>query len=159
MNGIYPLTVFYDGNCSLCAEEIALMRTCNTENRLLFVDCGESDFDERPYVAQGIGRALMLERIHVQTVQQQWFTGVVALEQLYRALDLLTIAQLFGGRFSKPFAMRIYPYFVRYRFIARWLGIGWLFRQLNHFYAKRALKRSQQCANGQCNLPTNRRTS
>jgi predicted DCC family thiol-disulfide oxidoreductase YuxK len=45
----YPLRVFYDGSCSVCAAEMAVYRAKEHGGRLLFVDIGSPEFDPAPY--------------------------------------------------------------------------------------------------------------
>lgn len=41
----WPLTLYFDGECPLCAREIKLLRGHAVKDHLLFVDISNSEFD------------------------------------------------------------------------------------------------------------------
>ena len=45
----FPITVFYDGSCSVCAEEIAHYKKKDRHDRLVMVDISEEAFDPAKY--------------------------------------------------------------------------------------------------------------
>ena len=40
---LYPLTVFFDGACPICAREIAVMKRLDRHGRLFFCDFSRPD--------------------------------------------------------------------------------------------------------------------
>ncbi len=46
---VYPLQIFYDGSCSVCAAEMDVYRHKEQDGRLQFVDISAPDFDPAPY--------------------------------------------------------------------------------------------------------------
>ena len=45
---VYPLTVFYDGACPICAREMALMKRLDRTQRLTLLDFSLAGFDAAP---------------------------------------------------------------------------------------------------------------
>ncbi len=43
----YPLTVFYDASCPMCASEMHALRDLDREGRLELVDCSAAQFSDR----------------------------------------------------------------------------------------------------------------
>ncbi|MFV9682351.1 thiol-disulfide oxidoreductase DCC family protein [Pseudomonas sp. NY15367] len=74
-NCSWPLTLYYDGDCPLCALEIELLRRHAAPQRLLFVDIASEDFDPTP-----LGRSLpeMQARLHARWADGEWLLGLDA---------------------------------------------------------------------------------
>jgi len=80
---VFPLTVFYDGSCRVCAREMAHYRTKSHGGRLLFVDISDPHFDPQTY-----GRSLevFMAQMHVIDAQGRLFLGVDAFPVIWDAL-------------------------------------------------------------------------
>ncbi|MDO8900807.1 MAG: DUF393 domain-containing protein [Phenylobacterium sp.] len=76
------LTVWYDGDCPLCAREIALMRRLDDEGQVEFVDLVTAAETPLP-------RQAMLARFHVTTADGVTASGAAAFAQLWRRLPAL----------------------------------------------------------------------
>jgi len=63
-------TLYYDGNCPLCAKEIALLRRLN-RGRLELTDIHKAQTLAKPNYE-------MLEILHYQTANGQWLLGLDA---------------------------------------------------------------------------------
>lgn len=74
-NCSWPLTLYYDGDCPLCAREIELLRRHAVPQRLLLVDIASADFD--PTL---LGRSLpeMQARLHARWADGEWLLGLDA---------------------------------------------------------------------------------
>ena len=66
---VYPLTVFYDGACPICAREMALMKRLDRTQRLTLLDFSLAGFDAAPI---GLAVADLSAVIHAQ-----WADGTV----------------------------------------------------------------------------------
>lgn len=80
---IYPLTVFYDGGCPVCAREIAHYRRRECEGRLYFVDISQPDFDPTLY---GRSQQEFMARMHAMDSCGRFFVGVDAFRALWRGM-------------------------------------------------------------------------
>jgi predicted DCC family thiol-disulfide oxidoreductase YuxK len=78
-----PLTVFYDGNCSVCSREMAGYRGRVSEGLLHFVDISQPDFDPTPY---GRSRQEFMRLMHVMDARGRFFVGVDAFRALWRGM-------------------------------------------------------------------------
>lgn len=146
----YPLTVFFNASCGLCNNEMRAIKVHDTEQRLNLVDCSAYDFDDSPYRADGVTREALMECLHVLDSQRVWIKGAAAFELIYRMVGMPAIASLWGGRFTRPLAERAYPWIARHRRIFSWTGIPIFFKLWGHCEARRAVKRSRRCREGQC---------
>jgi len=128
----FPLTVFYDGSCIVCAREMGHYMRQEHGGRLLFVDIGDPDFSPTPY-----GRSLdeFMEQMHVIDARGRLFLGVDAFPAIWEALP---------GRF--------------YRLLGRillWPGIHLCARLGYRAFARVRLflpRPRRECAMGSCRL-------
>lgn len=79
----FPLMVFYDGSCWVCAAEMAHYRDLRHGGQLLFIDISAADFDPALY-----GRSLdeFMAQLHVRDAAGRDFLGVDAFPPLWQAL-------------------------------------------------------------------------
>jgi predicted DCC family thiol-disulfide oxidoreductase YuxK len=112
----FPLTVYYDASCPLCASEIHALAAHDRAGRLEFVDCSADDFDERPFAADGVTRAAMLDEIHARDASGRWLKGIDVFAEIYRAAGFVRIAQLFANAQLRRFWVRLYPWIARNRY-------------------------------------------
>ena len=119
----YPLTVFYDASCPLCATEMQALREADAEGRIQLVDCSAPDFDESVLAGLPIQRRDLMERIHARDAGGRWRSGVDAFEALYRAAGLERVARMWADPRWRPFFVRVYPWVARYRQMLSRFGI------------------------------------
>ena len=74
-NIAWPLTLYYDGDCPLCAREIGMLRRHATPQRLLLVDIAAADFDPMPL---GVSLNAMQDRLHARWADGEWVLGLDA---------------------------------------------------------------------------------
>ena len=111
----YPLTVFYDGSCALCAAEMRAIKAHDAEGRVALVDCSAPDFSDEALTAEGVTRATLMERIHARDADGRLLVGADSLEALYRATGFKAKAWLWAHRGLRPILARIYDWVARHR--------------------------------------------
>ena len=95
----FPLQVFYDGACSICAAEMAVYRRREHEGRLVFVDLNAPDFDPAPY---GITREAFMFEMHAIDRQGRIYRGVEAFWAIWHAFPNSTWYGLLGTLITLP---------------------------------------------------------
>ncbi len=83
MTAPYAFEVFHDGDCPLCAREIAMLRRLDRHGRIRFTDIAEPGFDPRPL---GRTHQELMAEIHGRTPDGEWVTGVEVFRQLYASV-------------------------------------------------------------------------
>ena len=152
MNTIYPLTIYFDASCRLCNSEMQNIKLHDTNNQLILIDCSTPTFNETPFHAEGITKILMMNRLHAQDANGKWLVGVDAFEVIYRTVGMASIATLWGGRFTKPLAKKMYPWVVKHRYALSKIGLPELFGLWSKHTARKAEKRSRLCSEGRCKV-------
>ena len=126
----YPLTVFYDASCPLCATEMLALKERDREARLDLVDCSAPDFDDTVLAGTGISRADLMARIHARDAHGRWLVALDAFEATYRAAGVERAARLWGARGMRPVLDPLYCWVARRRQLLSRLGAGRLVRRL-----------------------------
>jgi predicted DCC family thiol-disulfide oxidoreductase YuxK len=152
MNTTYPLTIYYDASCRLCNSEMENIKLHDHDNQLMLIDCSVLDFDDTPFHAEGITQEKMMNRLYAQDAHGNWLVGVDAFEVIYRKVGLLAIAELWGGRFTKPLAVKLYPWIVKHRYTLSKFGLAKIFELWSSREAKKAEQRSKACQDGRCSI-------
>ncbi len=149
----FPLTLFYDGGCPLCAFEMDnLRRRANVVGGvgvngaaapLVFVDISHPNFD--PSICSA-SPAQMMTAIHGMRPDSTLVVGVPALRLAYQAVGLGALVAPTGWRWLAPIFDWLYALLARYRQpISRLLS-----PLITHFEARKAAKRIQACQRGSC---------
>ena len=102
----YPLTVFYDGSCALCATEMTALQKLDRDGRLELVDCSAPDFDD---AGLGVSRAAMMSRIHARDADGRWLSGIDVFEATYGAAGLDFASRVWGNPLLRPLWELLYP--------------------------------------------------
>jgi len=78
---VFPLTVFYDGSCPVCAREMAHYRRKSRGGRLVFVDISAPGFEPQRY-----GRSLQefMARMHAMDAEGRVYRGVDAFPVIWQ---------------------------------------------------------------------------
>lgn len=108
-----PHTIYFDGACSLCRGEMALLRVRNGAGLLEFVDISQPGFDPTPL---GASLAAMLTLIHVRKPDGGWLVGIPAFEVIYAATGFNNVARWLRRPWVARIAARAYPWVVRHRY-------------------------------------------
>ena len=126
----YPLTVFYDASCPMCAKEMLALRERDRGARLELVDCSVREFDETVLAGTGITRADLMTRIHVRDAHGRWLVALDAIEAAYRAAGLEQAARFWGARGLRPVLDPLYRWIARRRQALSRLGGAHLVRRV-----------------------------
>lgn len=114
----WPLTLYYDGDCPLCAREIKLLRQRADAQRLCLVDISLNDFHPE---SVGHSRETLQNRLHARFADGQWVTGLDATLWSWRAAGLERWAAPLTWRALRPLLELGYRLFCRLRPHLDWL--------------------------------------
>jgi len=130
MNGPlrYPVTIFYDASCAMCASEMHALRHRAAPGVLEFVDCSASDFDETVLAGTTIARRDLMSLIHARDAHGRWLVGLDVFELAYGAAGLKAIAGVWASPVLRPLLSRVYPWIARNRQLLSRLGVNRLVR-------------------------------
>ena len=95
----FPLQIFYDGACSVCASEIEHYGRLNHEGRLLMVDISAPDFDPGVY---GITLAEFMYQLYVIDQAGKIYCGVEAFWAIWQAFPASTLFGFMGKMITLP---------------------------------------------------------
>ena len=129
----FPLRVFYDGSCAICAAEIGHYCRQDRRGRLLAVDISAPDFDPAPF---GLPLAAFFHELQVIDHQGERYRGVEAFWAIWQAFPeqrgYRLLARVIHWPLVLPLARLLYWAFARSR---RYLP-----------------KRRSGCSDGSCRL-------
>lgn len=149
----YPLTVYYDASCPLCAEEMHALKRHDAFGRLSLIDCSPEGFEDADAAHVGIGRSAMMRRIHARDAAGVWLDGVTVFEAAYRAAGIELAASFWGYSRLQPLWDRIYMWVARSRMWLSRLGANRAYGYFVGFAARRAEHRALTCARqGTCRI-------
>jgi predicted DCC family thiol-disulfide oxidoreductase YuxK len=139
----YPLTLFYDAACPVCALEMDELRVRDRAGRLVFVDIGAPGFDASRY---GATWAQMDAQIHALRPDGSLVRGVEVLRLAYAAVGLGWVLRPTGWAPLRPLFDAGYRVFARHRRTISRVAEPLIAR----VRARRVATRMQACAGGQC---------
>jgi predicted DCC family thiol-disulfide oxidoreductase YuxK len=112
----FPLKVFYDGSCPVCAAEMEVYRWKEHGGRLVFIDISGPGFDPGPY---GITREAFMYEMHAIDRQGEVYRGVEAFRAIWQAFPASTLYGFLGALVILPgvdsLARLVYRGFARIR--------------------------------------------
>ena len=118
----YPLTVFYDASCPMCAAEFHALRDRDRHANIELVDCSAADFDDEGLRAEGLTQEKLMALIHARDAHGRWLVGMDCIEAVYRAVGLERAALVWGEPTLRPLFHRAYPWIARNRQLLSQLG-------------------------------------
>ena len=95
----FPLQVFFDGSCSVCAAEMEVYRRKEHGGRLLFIDISAPGFDPSTY---GITLNAFMYEMHAIDREGRIYRGVEAFQAIWQAFPALTRYVLLAILVSLP---------------------------------------------------------
>ena len=123
----FELEVFFDGDCPLCAREIAMLRRWDTQRRIRFTDIVGLDFSdgkpERSFEQ-------LMAKMHGRLPDGTWIEGVEVFRRLYAAVG-----------FRRSVA------------VSRWPGITQFLDLVYVLFARHRLRLTGRCKAGVCRVP------
>lgn len=114
----WPLTLYYDGSCPLCAREIRALRRRASPQRLQLVDIDAADFDP---ASLGFSRSQLQQRLHARFADGQWVSGLDATFWSWCAAGLGRWAAPLRWPLLRPLLELGYRLFCRLRPFLHWL--------------------------------------
>lgn len=108
----YPLTVFFDGACPICAREIALMKRMDQQRQLEFNDFSAVDYDT---ASIDVSSAELGRIIHARWADGRVISGVEVFRAMWEAVGLGMLARLSRLFLIEPMVLRAYAWFARNR--------------------------------------------
>lgn len=96
---VFPLRIFYDGSCAVCAAEMELYRRKEHGARLIFVDVSAPDFDPTPY---GIMLDAFMYEMHAVDREGRVYRGVEAFRAIWQAFPSSTWYVFLGTLIGLP---------------------------------------------------------
>ena len=150
MPATYPLTLYYDASCPLCAAEMHALLQRDAHGRLRLVDCSPPGFDGAP---AGCTQAELMRLMHAQTADGRVLVGVPAFEAAYAAVGRHRVASALRHPLLGRLARALYPHLARHRqrlprWLARWLFARTPAQPLQEAQAHAARHASQRCGPG-----------
>jgi predicted DCC family thiol-disulfide oxidoreductase YuxK len=108
----YPLTVFFDGACPICAREIALMKRLDRRRQLDFCDFSAQEYDVacRGFLTEDLGTV-----IHARWADGSVITGVDVFRAMWEAVGLGFLARFSRLALVEPLVLNAYAWFARNR--------------------------------------------
>lgn len=117
-NPSWPLTLYYDGACPLCAREIRLLRRHASATRLQLVDIAAAGFDPAPL---GLSQVQLQARLHARFADGRWVSGLDATFWSWCAAGLGRWAAPLRWPLLRPLLELAYRLFCRLRPQLNWL--------------------------------------
>ncbi len=114
----WPLTLYFDGECPLCAREIKILSRRAIQARLLFFDISHDDFDAK---ALGFTLEQMQSSLHASFADGRWVTGLDTTLWSWRAAGMGMWATPLKWRAIRPLLAAGYSLFCRLRPYLAWL--------------------------------------
>ncbi len=147
----YPLTLYIDGACPMCAAEARMLASRDRHQRLRFVDIADPAF-----TAPGDGPAFaaLWLTLHARWADGRWVAGVATFRAAYAAVGLGWLAMPTGWPLVSRIADHLYAAFARRRHALP----GWLVRGLvavaraGTDARATAAARQPRCHDGHCRL-------
>ena len=95
----FPLRIYYDGSCNLCATEIERYSRMDREGRLIPVDISAPDFDPAPL---GITLDELMYQMHAIDQAGTVYRNVEAFWAIWQAFPASTLLGLMGTVITLP---------------------------------------------------------
>lgn len=108
----YPLTVFYDGACPICAREMAVMQRLDRKQRLRLCDFSRPGYDAE---STGLHPERLGAVIHAQWSDGTIVTGVEVFRSIWQAVGLGMLARVSRLPLIDPLMVKAYAWFAKNR--------------------------------------------
>ncbi len=109
-------TMYFDGDCPICALEIRNLRRLDSGQRLAFVDVTATDFDAGDC---GLTREALLARMHARRADGRMESGMQVFRSAYEEVGLGWLVRWTGW----PGVRRVFDWlYLRFANNREWLG-------------------------------------
>lgn len=152
MSIAYPLRIYYDRSCPLCAREMHALKRHDRLARIELVDCSVAGFDDAAAQQAGYTATDFMALIHARDAQGHWLKGVAVFEAAYAAAGIDAMARAWAHPVLRPFWNWLYPHVAKHRMWLSTLGVTGIFGWLVERAVKNAAINSRVCADGRCEL-------
>lgn len=149
----WPLTIYYDRSCPLCAQEMHALIAHDTRGQLRLIDSSVVDFCDTDAVVAGVSALQMSELIHARDDAGNWYRGVDVFVLAYQAAGLTLIARIWEFAPLRPLMDRLYPWVARNRMRLSRFGMARAYGWLVSYAASRANRRARTCQAERCERP------
>jgi len=95
----FPLKIFFDGACSVCAGEMARYRGRDSAEKLEFIDISLPSFDPLPL---GIPLSAFMAELHAIDSRGVVYRGVEAFWAIWQAFPASTLLGVMGRLITHP---------------------------------------------------------
>jgi predicted DCC family thiol-disulfide oxidoreductase YuxK len=95
----FPIQVFFDGSCAVCATEIEHYLQREPTGKIIAVDIAAADFNPAPYT---ISRDAFMRELHVIDSVGNVYRGVEAFMAIWQAFPDLSIYRCLGTFLGLP---------------------------------------------------------
>lgn len=112
-SGVYPITIYFDGQCPICLAEMTNLKLRNTAGLLQFEDVSRPGFTTFP---PGTDMTALMALLHVQCADGRVVRGADALRLVYAGAKLRGLAWLMNAPGLRQLADWAYPIFARNRY-------------------------------------------
>ena len=146
----YPLTIYFDASCPLCAAEMAAIARADVAGKLRLVDCSATGFVDADCAAAGIEVSALMWRLHARDAAGQWRVGVPAFAAAYDAIGVGGLAAFWTDPRWAPALRRLYGWVADHRQGLSRLGLDRLFGLWVGWVSRRAQHRAATCHDGVC---------
>lgn len=130
---VFPLQIYYDGSCSVCAREVEQYRRKDRDGRLILVDISADVFDPEPL---GIDREQFMRQLHAIDQKGEVFLGVDAFWAIWQAFPSSRLLKMCGALITLPLVNQVARFCYR------------IFASVRGYLPKR----SKSCKTGSCRI-------
>lgn len=146
MGSDYPLTIFYDASCPVCALEMDHLGARDAGRRLMLIDMSAPGFDATPF---GLTLSELDAAIHAVRPDGSVVRGMAVLRLAYAAVGLDWVLRPSAVAPLRPLFDAAYRLFARHRKpVSR--ALAPFIAALRERRARRALVDMNACAAGAC---------
>jgi predicted DCC family thiol-disulfide oxidoreductase YuxK len=152
MTVAYPIRVYFDQSCPLCAREMRILKQHDHHDRIELVDCSTNDFQDGLAQQAGYSAKDFMTLIHARDANGRWLKGVAVFEAAYAGAGIDAVARLWGNPSLRPLWDLLYPHVANNRMWLSKLGLTRVFGWWVVIAARNAAVSPRACADGQCQL-------
>ena len=148
MSATFPLTLYYDAACPVCALEMDHLRERDAAQRLRFVDIAAPGFDA---AALGLDLAALDAELHGRWADGSTVTGMAALRAAYDAAGLGWVLRPTGFGPLRPAFDAAYRLFAQHRRRISHAAAP-VIEAVRSLRARRTSRRMADCRSGACSV-------